>query len=101
MKIRERSMALLLALMMALGLTACGKKAVEAEPYNGIVYVGRTCRWTRSCSGSKEAAFWAISSIWRAIEAEGRWSLCACPWREAGWRSCRRISPMKTGTIIP
>ena len=40
MKIRERSMALLLALMMALGLTACGKKAVEAEPYNGIVYVG-------------------------------------------------------------
>ena len=32
MKIRERSMALLLALMMALGLTACGKKAVEAEP---------------------------------------------------------------------
>ena len=40
MKIRERSMALLLALMMVLGLTACGKKAVEAEPYNGIVYVG-------------------------------------------------------------
>ena len=37
MKIRERSMALLLALMMVLGLTACGKKAVEAEPYNGIV----------------------------------------------------------------
>ena len=40
MKIRERSLALLLALMMALGLTACGREKLEAEPYNGIVYVG-------------------------------------------------------------
>lgn len=40
MKIRERSMALLLALMMVLGLTACGREKLEAEPYNGIVYVG-------------------------------------------------------------
>lgn len=36
----KKGLSLLLALVLALGLTACGQKEMETEPFNGIVYVG-------------------------------------------------------------